>query len=592
MSIVDEIKTRIDIVDLVANYVPLNKSGVNYRGLCPFHSEKTPSFFVFTDRQTWRCFGACASGGDVFSFIMAIETIDFSEALKKLADIAGIKIPDKRSQVANDYLYQINKAATSFYRDILLSESGNLAKKYLDNRGINSETINKFQLGLSPRDGHSLRQHLKDKGFSEHQVLLAGLLTQRDNGTYQDLFKNRLMFPIANLQGNTIGFGGRVLDNSNPKYLNSRQGPLFDKSRTIYALDLAQNKIKQDGIVVVEGYMDAIMAHQSGFINVVSCMGTSLTQHQANIIQKITQKVILALDPDSAGQEATLRSLETSWNVLQRNLAIQSKRNPLYVRPKLPDIKIASLPENKDPAQVILEDPAKWESLIQDAQPLMEFLFHAFSNKFDLSTAEGKSQMAETVFPLVTSIPNSFQQDHYFKKLAQILQVDEKTLEASIGRVQRNQSMQRRKNREVATITPFQQLGKDPLEEFCLALLIQNPELLKLSSHLRTEHFHRMDNREAFTSWLKGPTIGSQEEEIKSHIEYLGKKVLPPSSSKENTSALKQCITRLEERRLRWIKEEESLHMAGLEHKDLGEYEKQILNTNSAMEAIFKSKDS
>ena len=153
MSIVDEIKTRIDIVDLVANYVPLNKSGVNYRGLCPFHSEKTPSFFVFTDRQTWRCFGACASGGDVFSFIMAIETIDFSEALKKLSDIAGIKIPDKRSQVANDYLYQINKAATSFYRDILLSESGNLAKKYLDNRGINSETINKFQLGLSPRDG-------------------------------------------------------------------------------------------------------------------------------------------------------------------------------------------------------------------------------------------------------------------------------------------------------------------------------------------------------------------------------------------------------------------------------------------------------
>jgi DNA primase len=367
---------------------------------------------------------------------------------------------------------------------------------------------------------------------------------------------------------------------------------LFDKSRTIYALHLAQDKSKQDGIVVVEGYMDAIMAHQSGFANVVSCMGTSLTQHQANIIQKMTQSVILALDPDAAGQEATLRSLETSWNVLQRSLAMQSKRNPLYVRPKLPDIKIVSLPENKDPDQVILEDPTKWESLIQHAQPLMEFLFHSFANKFDLSTAEGKSQMAETVFPLITSIPDSFQQDHYFKKLAQILQVDEKTLEASIGRVQRNQSMQRRKIREVATITPFQQLGKDPLEEFCLALLIQNPELLKLSSGLRTEHFQRMDNREAFTSWAKGPTIESQQEDIKSHIEYLHKKTLPPSDFKEKTAALKQCITRLEERRLRWIKEEESLHIAGLEHKDLGNYEQQILKTNSAMEAIFKSKDS
>ena len=591
MPIADEIKTRIDIVDLVSNYVPLNKSGANYRGLCPFHSEKTPSFFVFTNRQTWRCFGACASGGDVFSFFMAIETIGFSEALKRLADIAGVKIPDKRSQVANDYLYRINKAAASFFREILLSAKETRGKKYLAARGLNLETINRFQLGLSPKDGHSLKQHLINQGFSENQIALAGLLTQRDNGTYQDLFKNRLMFPIANLQGNTIGFGGRVLDNSSPKYLNSRQGPLFDKSRTIYALHLAQEKIKQAGVIVVEGYMDAIMAHQFGFTNVVSCMGTSLTQHQANIIQKITQTVVLALDPDVAGQAATLRSLETSWNVLQRNLAGQSRNNTLYVRPKLPEIKIASLPENKDPDQVILEDPKHWQSIIEDAQPLMEFLFQAFSSKFDISTAEGKSQMATTLFPLIASMQDSFQQNHYFKKLADLLQVDEKTLEASMGRVQRHQYLQRGKNREVATMTPFQQLGKDPLEEFCLAILIQNPDLIKLSTSLRTEHFHRMDNREAFTSWSKGSTIESEGEDFKSRIEYLAKKVLPPSDIKEKAAALKQCISRLEERRLRWLKEEESLHIAELEHKDLSGYEKQILKTNSDMEAIFKSKD-
>ena len=229
MTVVDDIKARLDIVDLVSQYVPLQQSGASFKGLCPFHTEKTPSFFVFPNRQTWRCFGACATGGDAFSFYMQKENVDFSQALKGLAQMTGVDLPTRRTALKDDSLYKINDAAARFFSRYLASPEGIPARDYIKERGLTQDTVDSFQLGLSPGDGYSLKRHLLSLGYAEGQLALAGLLAQSSDGAYQDLFRRRLMFPIWDPQGRLAGFGGRALDDSNPKYLNSRQGPVFDK---------------------------------------------------------------------------------------------------------------------------------------------------------------------------------------------------------------------------------------------------------------------------------------------------------------------------------------------------------------------------
>ncbi|MEE8158221.1 MAG: DNA primase, partial [Dehalococcoidia bacterium] len=494
MTVVDDIKTRLDIVDLVSQYVPLQQSGASFKGLCPFHTEKTPSFFVFPNRQTWRCFGACATGGDAFSFYMQKENVDFSQALKGLAQITGVDLPTRRTALKDDSLYKINDAAARFFSRYLASPEGIPARDYVKERGLTQDTVDSFQLGLSPGDGYSLKRHLLSLGYAEGQLALAGLLAQSSGGAYQDLFRRRLMFPIWDPQGRLAGFGGRALDDSNPKYLNSRQGPVFDKGRILFGFHLAQKAIKERGVVVVEGYMDAIVAHQGGFSNVVASMGTSLTRHQAALLQDVTKEVVLALDPDAAGQEATLRSLESSWQVMQRRVMARSQRATLYERPSGPNLKIAPLPQGKDPDEIILENPSHWEQLTTEAVPLMEFLFKALSAKFDLSTAQGKAQVAEMLFPLVAATPDHFEQDRHFRNLAQLLGVSEATLEAGIGRPRPQRT--RSAGPTAVAATPFERLEKDPLEEHCLALLIQNPRLEPLASNLRREQFQRVENRE------------------------------------------------------------------------------------------------
>ena len=326
MAVVDEIKGRLDILDVVSGYAQLQRSGRSYKAICPFHTERTPSFFVFPERQSWRCFGACAVGGDVFSFLMRIENMDFSEALKRLAQQAGVNLADKGGRrAAGDVLYSINEAAREFFSWTLAnSEGGSKAAAYLRKRGLTQETIDKFQLGLSPAEGDSLRDYLTSKGYELERLGLAGVLTRGQEGNYRDMFRRRLMFPIRDAEGRLGGFGARVLGNSQPKYINSHSSPIFDKGGILYGLHLAKGTIPDSGIVIVEGYMDVIVAHQHGFFNVVASMGTSLTQQQVSLVRELvgrpgaSDSVILALDPDAAGQEATLRSLESSWNMFER----------------------------------------------------------------------------------------------------------------------------------------------------------------------------------------------------------------------------------------------------------------------------------
>ena len=623
MSEVDEIKSRLDILDVVSLHAQLQKSGRSYKALCPFHTEKTPSFHVFPERQSWRCFGACATGGDVFAFVMRIENLDFSDALKLLAQQAGVKLAEKRSRRGEgDVLHQINEAAREYFCRLLESDKdGSRARDYLAGRNVTHETIKKFQIGLSPADGKSLREHLAAKGYTQAQMALAGAVTGGQADGYRDMFRRRLMFPIRDPRGMLVGFGGRTLDDSPPKYLNTPRSPVFDKSDILYALNFAKEAVREIGsIVIVEGYMDAMIAHQHGFSNVVASMGTALTPRQVSQVKALIRgsgssspgAAILALDPDMAGQEATLRSLESSWNVFQAKPVGHSRGATLYERPEVPSLKVVPLPVGKDPADVITENPQAWAKLVEDSLPMLDFLFGALSSRLDLSSPQGKGRLAELLFPLIAASPDPFQQDHYFQRLAGYLGVSEATLQASLGRSRQRGSNIRPRSRDSgrgdhrppsrrgsdgqeATITPFDRLDHDPLEEYYLALILQNPDLSNSGpdpvTGLRLEFFNRVENREVFKKWLKCSTLDILREtldpDLQEHLERLLAKELPPSDRKQRETALRDSVRRLEERHLRDLKREEGLRLSQASAEQVEEQEQDILRLNERLKRIL-----
>lgn len=284
MTVVDDVKARLDIVEVVSQRVPLQRSGNSYKANCPFHQEKTPSFHVFPDRQSWRCFGSCATGGDVLSFVMRSEGLEFGEALRQMAQQTGIVLPQRGQNTQNEGAHKINEDTRAFFQRTLASAQGASAREYLEQRGLDKQAIEAFGVGLSPSDGESLKNHLVREGYSQEELVSAGVVRAGDDGVNHDLFRGRLMFPIRDAHGNLVGFGARTLDGSEPKYLNSPQGPLFDKSRLLYAMERARTDVRKEGAVIVEGYMDAIAAHQAGFKNVVAQMGTALTGDRKSVV--------------------------------------------------------------------------------------------------------------------------------------------------------------------------------------------------------------------------------------------------------------------------------------------------------------------
>ena len=349
MTVVDDIKARLDILEVVGQRVPLQRSGRSYKGNCPFHQERTPSFHVFPDRQSWRCFGACATGGDAITFVMRSENLEFGEAIRELARRTGVQLQERRESRVDPTAYEINEAARAYFQRHLASTQGADARAYMEGRGLDRAAADAFQIGLAPSDGESLRGHLVREGFSAPQLAAAGIVREGDDGRQRDLFRGRLMFPIRDGEGRLAGFGGRSLDDSEPKYLNSPQSEVFDKSRILYAMDRAKDDIRRNGAVIVEGYMDAIAAHQSGFRNVVASMGTALTGPQVDAIRRMTGRVTMALDQDAAGQQATLRSLESSWQIFQSRVAGQSGGTTVFQRRDNPEIKVAAMPPGSGP---------------------------------------------------------------------------------------------------------------------------------------------------------------------------------------------------------------------------------------------------
>ncbi len=526
MSVIDEIKDRLDIVEVLSGYVSLKKAGRNFKGLCPFHAEKTSSFVVFPESGTWHCFGACGTGGDIFAFIMRRENMDFSEALRFLAQRAGVELPSRsEAQQAEDKrlarLREINAAAATYYHHLLLtSGGGEEARTYLEKRAVERETIERFQLGYAPPDWQELGHHLLNKGYRQEEVRDAGLIIEKEDGSgWYDRFRHRLMIPIRDVRGRAVGFGGRVLGEGQPKYLNSPQTSLFDKGRTLFGLDLAKGAIQAENTAVVaEGYMDVIQAHQHGLTNVVASMGTALTEDQVKLLKRFAARIVLALDADAAGKEAIQRGLE-----LSRQLTLHEviKIGPVLTEKQYSgeaDVRIAVLPGGKDPDQVIREDLASWRQIIEGALPVIDYYFQLVTADLDLASPQGKSIAVQRLLPIIRDIEDKIQQAHYLQKLARLVKVEEKVLWEKLAP---------EKRRRVGQVSEWQTTRALDLEspafgpeEYCLAWLLRRPHLLTMVDALligvgveplAESSFRVTENRQIFSALRERIAAEGQE---------------------------------------------------------------------------------
>ncbi|MSQ11532.1 MAG: DNA primase [Dehalococcoidia bacterium] len=572
VTLLDDVKQRLDIVEVVSRTVPLQPAGRNLKARCPFHTERTPSFYVFPETQTWRCFGACATGGDAIGFVMRQEAVPFGEALRRLAREAGVSLPSPRASLQASPLLQVNKEAAQFYhRYLIQAPEAEPVRAYLSKRGITTTSTEAFLLGLSPSQPSLLSEHLVGIGFSAEQGVEAGLLLRSEDGRIRDRFRGRLMFPIADAGGQVVGFSGRVLDGSEPKYTNTPRTPLFDKGSLLYGLHRAVDGIRTSGtVVVVEGYTDVIVPHQAGFTNVVASMGTSLTQQQVGLLEGLAKSCVLALDPDVAGQEATFRSLEGSWRVFQRpQMGYLQRSTVVYTRQNRVALKIAALPEGKDPDEVVLQDPDAWKRIIAEARSLPDFLLEVLPRRYDLAMAEGRRQLAERLGPVIVALEPQ-DQDRYLTRLEQLVGVDRHTLDQLLG-VSR-QAMLRQAGVQTRAASrpgaaPFRRALADPLEQYTLSLLFQEPALRDQAGALTPEHFVRAEHREIFTAWQRCATLETVRQSVDpvlaQHVDRLLALPSPVAGPTDRTAEFAECVHRLEERRLRLLKRHEGLDEEG-----------------------------
>jgi DNA primase len=441
MGVVDEIKDRIDLVSLVGETVKLRKSGKNYTGFCPFHpNTRTPAFVVFPDSGTWRCFGACNEGGDVFKFVMKKEGWDFPEALRSLAERAGVELRPRdaaaeEAEEAHQRLRDLLEAAVSFYRHHLLStQAGAPVLDYLRRRGLKDAALESFEIGYAPASWDAARNFLREKGFEEKELVEAGMLSEGESGNLYDRFRNRILFPIRDARGRMTGFGARIVDPTDvPKFLNTPQTPLFDKGRLLYGLDKARKSIRAtDQAVIVEGYLDVIALHQAGFNNAVSPMGTALTEDQLRLLKRFSRRMVLALDPDRAGDQATLRGLTLAREALDREPdPVFDARGLVRHEGRLDaDIRVVTLPEGKDPDEVVGADPTAWTEIVEGAQPVVTYVVDVLGRGKNLDDPKVKAEIAGQVLPLIEDVANPVEREAHRQGLARRLKVDERALVA------------------------------------------------------------------------------------------------------------------------------------------------------------------
>jgi len=472
-SQIEEIKNKLNVLDIVGSYVKLSKTGVNYRGLCPFHNEKGPSFFVSPSRQMWKCFG-CGKGGDIFEFIKEIEGVEFGDALRLLANKAGVELKRENPQVISERkkLYEICDLACSFFEKQLGNSAfGKEAKEYLLRRGIKEESIKKWRLGYSPDTWQGLSDFLVGRGYTREEIVKAGLAVQSERGNNPyDRFRGRIIFPIFDLNSQVIGFGARIFKEMDKKetakYINTPQTLLYDKSNVLYGANYAKVAIRKNNeCVLTEGYTDAIMCHQAGFENTVAVSGTALTPRHLNLLKRYTDNLLLSFDMDLAGDTATKRGI---------NLA-QSQGFNIKV--------IDTYSGAKDPAEIILENPENWSKSVKNARTIMDYYFDSAFSKFDKAKPADKKEIGRIILPAIKRLENKIEQSHWAQKLSEKLGVSQESVLEELKNTKADNT-----HAQTAEVAPQQIANrnfsvegrKKLLEDKIISLVLKNPENLNL----------------------------------------------------------------------------------------------------------------
>jgi DNA primase len=465
----EEVKQKVDIVDLVGSYVPLQKAGRNHRGLCPFHQEKTPSFMVSPELQIFKCFG-CGVGGDVFEFIKQIEGVEFPDALKILADKAGIRLrlykKDPQASIKERVLEINSKASQTFEFFLHKHKVGSKAKEYLLKRGLTEETIKKFNLGYAPRSWDTVGKYLVKIGYNLSDIGLAGLVVQREKGKFFDFFRGRIIIPLKDLRGQVVGFSGRVLDaKDNPKYINSSESPVFRKGEFLYGLYDSKQEIKKaKNALIVEGDFGFLTLFQLGITNVAALKGTAFTPKQLEILARYTKRLNLFLDSDEAGVQAALKS---AFLAQDKGFAV----------------KVVSPKDSKDPDDLAKEDFKAFKRLLQNPKDVYDFAIDMYKAQYDLRSGSGKREFSQKVLEILAQIKDPVERTHYVKKLGLIIETDESILLGLLGRFLSQKPLPSgvTPSISVAPAVPKTRLSK---EGYFLALLFKAPlEVLKKQVH-------------------------------------------------------------------------------------------------------------
>ena len=512
-EIIEEVRQNNDIVDIISQYVHLTRKGRNYFGLCPFHNEKSPSFSVSPDRQIFHCFG-CGVGGNVYTFLMKIEGITFREALEQLAERANIQLPtlENNADTAREELkakvYKVNEFTAEFYHQNLYKPVAKIAQEYVKKRRMNTETLEAYKIGYSGKFDE-LYKALKSQGFGEKEILESGLVNKNDNGTYIDRYRNRLMFPICDARGKVIAFGGRVLDDSKPKYINSPENIVYSKGRHLFGLNVAK-KDSAKKILIVEGYMDVISLHQRGITNVVGALGTALTEQQGWLLRRTTEQVILGFDADGAGQTAIARSME----ILQKMGC---------------DMRVLQIEGAKDPDEFIVKfGEGRFKLAIDNAISLVEFKVKNLKKELNLENTGDKIKFLNEIAKILSKVENTMEREIYIEKIAKGYNISKEAIYAEVNKLIYQ-------NREIRHITR-EQKDKGVIDETLkrrentiIALLLDaNTNIFKkIKEHIKPEDFKDEINRKIAKQLYEeleksdaniNKLIDTFDEETKSHI--------------------------------------------------------------------------
>ena len=543
-NILEDILNRIDIVEVISGYLPLKKSGRNFKACCPFHHEKTPSFMVSSEKQIYHCFG-CGESGNAFKFLMRYERFDFPEAVQTLAKKAGVILPethrlDQASTNLSTLLFKANELATLFYENNLQSTQGTLAKNYLLKRGISNETIKLFKLGFALESWDSLINHLRQKSVSLLHLDKAGLVVPKDGGGFYDRFRNRIIFPIFDVKARSLAFGARVLDNSLPKYINSPETAVYVKGKNLYGLNLAKEAIREnDYVVIVEGYLDLIIPFQYGIKNIVASLGTALTADQARLIKRHTQNVVMVYDADQAGEMAALRSLD------------------IFVEEEM-NVKVASLPQGFDPDTFVRKYGAEqFKGLIESAENLFDYKLKILKSRFDARQIEGKAKICASMLETLSNIKNEILKSEYIRKLAQSLDVEEDALIKEIRKVKQEPN-----RADLRVIAPPKGVKINPAEQLLIKLMLDENRLVgRIKENLEPADFQ--DERASrivsiiFDLDSQGKTIGAQhlmnylEDEDILQIVSESVFLLEDASKEHKEKVVHDCINRLKNEKTR-----------------------------------------